>query len=131
MTLRSDPKQIRRVEAFLKRVNRSAHLDEIQMHKMMVSVTEAVNNAIIHGNKSDETKKVQVRCEVMSDYLVVVVADEGRGFQPGKVRNPLERKNLMRENGRGVFLMRTLMDRVDFEVGPGGSEVALRLERNK
>ena len=131
MTLRSDPKKIRRVESFLKRVNNAAHLDEIQMHKMMVSVTEAVNNAIIHGNKSDGTKKVRVRCDVLPDHIVVVVTDEGEGFKPDKVRNPLQKKNLMRENGRGVFLMRTLMDRVEFDVGPSGSEVALRLELHK
>ena len=131
MTFQSNPKHIRRVEAFLKKVNRSAHLDEIQMHKMMVSLTEAVNNAIIHGNKSDQTKKVGVRCELRPGWLVVTIHDEGKGFQPGRVRNPLQKKNLMRENGRGIFLMRTLMDKVEFDIGPSGAQVVLRLELNK
>ncbi len=131
MTFQSSPKNIRRVEAFLKKVNLTAHLDEIQMHKMMISVTEAVNNAIIHGNKSDQTKMVRVRCEVQPGSLVVFVRDEGRGFQPEKVRNPLQKKNLMRENGRGVFLMRTLMDKVEFEMGASGAQVALWLDLNK
>jgi serine/threonine-protein kinase RsbW len=131
MTLQSNPKQIRRVEAFLKKVNRAAHLDEIQMHKMMVSLTEAVNNAIIHGNKSDQMKNVHVRCELLPGWLVVFVSDEGKGFQPDKVRNPLRKQNLMRESGRGVFLMKTLMDKVEFEMGPSGALVALWLDMKK
>jgi serine/threonine-protein kinase RsbW len=131
MTLPSNPKQIRRVEAFLKRINRTAQLDEIQMHKMMVSVTEAVNNAIIHGNKCDQKKKVYVRCELLPGWLVVFVDDEGKGFQPEKVRNPLRKQNLMRESGRGVFLMKTLMDKVEFEMGSSGAQVALWLDMNK
>lgn len=131
MILHSNPKQIRKVEPFLKKIHHVTHLDEIQMHKMMVSVTEAVNNAIIHGNKSDPQKKVSVRCEISPDWLVVFVEDEGKGFQPRKVRNPLQKQNLMRENGRGVFLMRTLMDRVEFKIGDSGSQVSLWLNINK
>lgn len=131
MTLQSNPKHIRKVEPFLKKVNHTAHLDEIQMHKMMVSLTEAVNNAIIHGNKSNPEKKVRVRCEALPGWLVVIVKDEGDGFAPGKVRNPLRKQNLMRETGRGVFLMRTLMDRVEFEITPAGAQVSLWLDMNK
>lgn len=131
MTLQSNPKHIRKVESFLKRINHIAHLDEIQMHKMMVSLTEAVNNAIIHGNKSNPEKRVRVRCEVLPGWLVVFVEDEGRGFVPGKVRNPLRKQNLLRESGRGVFLMRTLMDKVQFEIGPTGAQVSLWLDMNK
>jgi serine/threonine-protein kinase RsbW len=131
MTLHSDPKYIRRVEPFLKKINHTAHLDEIQMHKMMVSLTEAVNNAIIHGNKSNPEKRVRVRCEVLPGWLVVFVQDEGNGFAPEKVRNPLRRQNLMRENGRGVFLMKTLMDKVEFEIDPSGAQVSLWLDTNK
>jgi serine/threonine-protein kinase RsbW len=131
MTLRSNPKQIRKVELFLKKVNRSAHLDEIQMHKMMVSLTEAVNNAIIHGNRSDPEKRVLVRCEILPGWLVVFVNDEGGGFEPLKVRNPLRKQNLMRESGRGIFLMRTLMDKVEFETEQSGTRVSLWLDTRK
>jgi serine/threonine-protein kinase RsbW len=131
MTLQSNPKQIRKVEPFLKKINHTAHLDEIQMHKLMISLTEAVNNAIIHGNKSDTQKKVRVRCELSPGWLALFVSDEGKGFVPDKVRNPLHRQNLMRENGRGVFLMRTLMDKVEFEIGSSGAQVSLWLDTRK
>jgi serine/threonine-protein kinase RsbW len=131
MTLSSNPRQIRRVEGFLKRIGHVLPLDEIQMHKLMVSLTEAVNNAILHGNKSVPTKKVRVRTEIHPGWLVVFVSDEGKGFKPGRVRSPLREENLLRESGRGIFLMRTLMDRVEFETGPHGSQVSLWLDLSK
>jgi serine/threonine-protein kinase RsbW len=60
-----------------------------------------------------------------------MVDDEGKGFQPGKVGNPLSKENLLRESGRGIFLMRTLMDRVEFDVGKAGTRVRLWLDLNK
>jgi serine/threonine-protein kinase RsbW len=119
------------VESFLKKVQQNAHLDEIQVHKMMVSLTEAVNNAIIHGNKSDPKKKVTVTCEVLPGWLITVVTDEGKGFKPEKVKNPLDEENLLRTSGRGVFLMRTLMDKVEYEFGRTGSKVILWLDLKK
>jgi len=131
LTLRSNPKQIRRVETFLHKINRVAHLDEIQLHKLMVSLTEAVNNAIVHGNQLNETKKVVVQCKLLPEWLVVSVTDEGRGFKLDKVRNPLRKKNLLRNSGRGIFLMRTLMNKVEYEMGTSGVEVRLWLDLRK
>lgn len=131
LTLASNPKLIGRVETFLNKVNTTLHLDEIQFHKLMVSLTEAVNNAILHGNRANIRKKVTVQCDVVPGWLIVTVMDEGKGFDPGRVRNPLKKKNLLLENGRGIFLMRTLMDRVEFEPGRNGTAVRLWLNLNK
>jgi len=131
LTLRSNPKQIGRVEDFLQKINRVVHLDEIELHKLMVSLTEAVNNAITHGNKLNESKRVMVRCELHPGWLVVTVLDEGRGFKLHSVRNPLKKRNLLRESGRGIFLMRTLMDKVEYEMGKSGVQVQLWLDLNK
>ena len=60
-----------------------------------------------------------------------MVTDEGGGFNPGRVKNPLTKKNLMKESGRGIFLMRTLMDRVEFAPGKDGTEVRLWLNLGK
>ena len=131
LTLSSNPKQVRKVEAFLDKVNANLHLDEIQMNKVMISLTEAVNNAIIHGNKFDDTKKVHVTCEVLPGWALFLVQDEGRGFDPGRVANPLKAENLLRESGRGIFLMKTLMDKVEFELNEPGLMVRLWLNLNK
>jgi serine/threonine-protein kinase RsbW len=113
------------------KINESVRLDEIQLHKVMVSLTEAVNNAILHGNKADPTKKVLVRCEVLPGWLLFLIEDQGRGFKLDHVKNPLKEENLMRESGRGIFLMRTLMDKVEFEQTPVGTQVRLWLDTNK
>ena len=131
LTIASTPKSVARVETFLKKVNRSIHLDEILFHKLMISLTEAVNNAIIHGNKSNSAKRVHVKCEVLPGWLVVIVDDQGRGFKPQRVLNPLKKENLLRESGRGIFLMKTLMDKVEFESHRTGMQVRLWLDLGK
>ncbi len=131
MTLSSTPKNIVRVEKFLGTVQEHVALDEIQIHKVMVALTEAVNNAIVHGNKADRRKKVFVSCEVLPGWLLFVINDQGKGFRPEKVANPLKEENLLRESGRGIFLMRTLMDRVEFEALRSGYQVRLWLDLKK
>jgi serine/threonine-protein kinase RsbW len=131
LTMQSHPKHIRRIEGFLARIDQATKLDEIQMHKLMVSLTEAVNNAIVHGNKSDLEKRVVVRCERLPGWLLFIIRDQGRGFHPEGVQNPLRKENLLKESGRGIFLMRTLMDRVEFERTEEGMEVRLWLDLSK
>jgi serine/threonine-protein kinase RsbW len=131
LTLPSNQKSIGRVEKFLMKVCKHVKLDEIQQHKVMVSLTEAVNNAIVHGNKSNMQKKVVVICEILPGWLLCIVNDQGHGFKPEKVANPLKEENLLRESGRGIFLMRTLMDRVEFEHLKGGYQVRLWLDLKK
>ncbi|MGA9364692.1 MAG: ATP-binding protein [Bacteroidota bacterium] len=127
MTMHSSPKHIHRVEKFLQRVNRSAHLDEIQFNKVLISTTEAVNNAIFHGNKSDPQKNVYLACELSKERMILRVRDSGAGFDPHKIANPLDESNLLRESGRGIFLMRTLMDKVQYHLSEDGSEVEMVL----
>jgi serine/threonine-protein kinase RsbW len=131
LTLRSNSSQIAKVEPFLNKVNRTLHLDEIQFHKLMVSVTEAVNNAIIHGNKSDPSKRVIVICEIRSGWLVVIVSDQGKGFKIERVSSPIKDENVLKESGRGIFLMKTLMDKVIYDVNQSGVQVQLWLDLSK
>ena len=131
LTFASNPRNIVRVETFLKKIGKVVHLDEIQLNKLMVSLTEAVNNAIFHGNKANPAKKVHVTCELLPGWMLIMVDDEGLGFKPEKVGNPLAKENLLRESGRGIFLMRTLMDKVEFDVGKAGTQVRLWLDLRK
>ncbi len=127
LRLSSNPRVISKVETFLRGVNRILRLDEIQFNKLLVSTTEAVNNGIVHGNKMDPKKKVSVACEVNTSAVVVRVRDEGEGFDPKEVPNPVQKENLLRESGRGIFIMRTLMDHVNYFITPKGVEVVMRL----
>ena len=131
LTLASNPKSVTRIETFLKKINHVVHLDEILFHKLMISLTEAVNNAIIHGNHMNTSKKVRVECEILPGWLMVIVEDQGKGFKPEAIGNPLRKENLLKESGRGIFLMRTLMDKVEFESHRTGTQVRLWLDLGK
>jgi len=78
---------------------------------------EAITNAIVHGNKSDPNKKVSLQIYISSSRIKLRVKDQGEGFDVDRVQNPLEGENLMRSSGRGVYLMKSIMDSVEFKDG--------------
>jgi serine/threonine-protein kinase RsbW len=127
----SNPKEITKIEEFLEEVNRVARLDDGTFYRLMVATTEAVNNAILHGNKSDSSKKVCVQCDIVNSSIFVYVKDEGKGFDPSVLPNPTEKENLLRPSGRGIFLMRTLMDDVRFHFTEEGTVVEMLLDYSK
>jgi len=102
-------------------------LGEEDRHWIGLAVREAVANAIKHGNGGDPEKQVEVEVHLEADEVVVSVCDEGSGFDPSTVANPLLPENLLRPGGRGIFYMKSLMDRVEYHFGTkGGTEVILR-----
>jgi serine/threonine-protein kinase RsbW len=96
-------------------------------HWIGLAVREAVANAIKHGNREDPDKAVEVDVALEGPEVVVRVRDEGPGFDPGDVADPLAPENILRPGGRGIFYMRRLMDAVDYRFGGGGgTEVVMR-----
>lgn len=94
-----------------------------------VALTEAISNAILYGNRQDRSKTVRVRAVVENGDLVLEVADQGLGFDlDACTQDPTKPENLAREDGRGLFLMRSLMDRVE-RYNDGGNVVRLTLRR--
>ncbi len=128
---KSDPREIAKVEKFLEKVNKKARLDDGTMYRLLVATTEAVNNAIIHGNKLDPKKLVYVSCEVVGQTLTITVRDHGKGFDPQNLANPLEEQNLMKESGRGIFLIRSLVDEVSFRVQKIGTTVIMKVDLSR
>lgn len=90
-------------------------IEEEISNQIGIAVREAVANAIEHGNKLDASKQVSVDFGLRGDEIVIEVKDEGIGFDPGRVPNPLEPENLLRPNGRGILLIREFMDRVEYD----------------
>jgi len=121
----SDPKNVHRVEQFLLKMNSSLKFSDEQLGTLLVVVTEAVNNAIIHGNKRNASKRVVVTGTVQDHLLVIKVKDEGKGFDPQGIPNPIDEGNLLRESGRGVFLMRQLAENVSYN--SRGNEVTMKI----
>jgi len=123
-----DPKEIGKVEPFLQKINEVARLDDGTFYRLLIAGTEAVNNGILHGSKADPQKIVHVTCTLKKDSLVFTVHDQGKGFKPEEVPDPLEEKNLLKTSGRGIFLMRSLVDKVTFSVTTHGTEVELVID---
>jgi serine/threonine-protein kinase RsbW len=111
-------------------VGRSIGLDEEAVHWVGVAVRECVINAIKHGNQSDVAKHVFVEFEtgVRDEIpeLAIRVRDQGQGFDPETLANPLDPENLLKSSGRGIFLIRNFMDDVRLQRAPeGGMEVQM------
>jgi len=106
-----------------------AGLDEDGVHCLSASVREATANAIRHGNGNDQEKPVRLSFEVATTSparVVVRILDQGRGFQPEAVADPVAPDNLSMTGGRGLFLMRAFMDDVEVRGLPeGGTEIVL------
>jgi serine/threonine-protein kinase RsbW len=103
--------------------------DEEAVHYMSVAVRESVVNAIKHGNKHDEAKRVHVQFTIHDKALEVQVGDQGQGFDPAAVADPLAPENLLRAYGRGIFFMRQFMDEVTHSFPPKGGTVVRMLKR--
>jgi serine/threonine-protein kinase RsbW len=104
--------------------------DEDSMHWVGVAVRESVINAIKHGNRNDKTKLVHVQFTSSTGSeageLAVSVRDEGTGFDPDSLADPLAPENVLKSSGRGIFLMRNFMDDVELRRAPeGGMEVRM------
>jgi serine/threonine-protein kinase RsbW len=102
-------------------------LDEDARHWVGIAIREAVANAIKHGNRQDPDKEVDVELAVTAEEAVIRVQDNGSGFDPTEVGDPLAPENLLKPNGRGIFYMKNFMDSIEYGQRPeGGTVVTLR-----
>ncbi len=124
------PDLIHEIERLAEKASRFAGFTEEERDSLAIAVTEIGNNAINHGNKRDPRKKVFVDITASAGEVRVVIRDEGPGFNPDHLSNPLDPENLLRESGRGVFIVRSLMDEVHFDFTRGGTETTM-IKRKK
>lgn len=110
-----DIKGVSEIESIVKSLVQQFNISEDIHGNILISVTEAVNNAIIHGNKNDQSKCVRLKIIQNSSKLAFSVSDEGLGFDHTKLPDPSEPENLLKLNGRGVFLIHQLCDDVSYQ----------------
>ena len=115
LELPNDLRAIERAVAYLMDRGREVGFDYDRLRlNFRVGVTEALANAMLYGNCRDPRKRVRVEARLSPNEIMVQVTDEGRGFDPQKVLDPTLPTNRMRSGGRGIYLIRKLMDRVEF-----------------
>ncbi len=91
-----------------------------------VAVREAITNAMVHGNKEDEAKTIELTLNCLGRELEIEVRDQGEGFDPTSIPDPTEPANILKTSGRGIFLMRSFMDEVQWSMRPeGGTTVRM------
>lgn len=94
-----------------------------------MAVREAVTNAVVHGNRQDENKTVEVTLKSSPDAVEISVHDQGAGFNPEAVPDPTADENILKASGRGIFFMRSFMDEVDWLIRPEGGTTVRMLKR--
>lgn len=110
LVISSKLNQINEVRFFLDGIFTEFRLDRTLFNRVFLGVSEALSNSIIHGNRFDVNKNVTLRVFFQSDFLVIEVVDEGKGFTFDCINDPTKPVNLMNEKGRGIFLIRQLSD---------------------
>jgi len=108
------PENIRIVESFIENARDKIKFNDDVYGNIMIAVTESVSNAIIHGNKNDQTKIVDLCLEADTTCISCTVHDEGRGFDDENLPDPTAPDNLFKTGGRGIFLIKNLADEVNF-----------------
>jgi len=125
----SDPNNLITVEEFVNYFAKDLGLDNERLAALLLAVTEATTNAIIHANKCDVNKLVTVDVQVAKTKIIIKITDEGEGFDPSKIPDPTHPENLLKDSGRGVYLMRVYMDELNYNITPTGTETILTLKK--
>ncbi|MFT6872099.1 MAG: serine/threonine-protein kinase RsbW [Roseivirga sp.] len=106
---------IRIVESFVDNAKEEYNLTDDLYGNIMIAVIESVNNAIIHGNKTDKNKNVLLSATLHDEQIVFIVSDEGQGFNHQSLPDPTAPENIEKVGGRGIFLIKNLADEVSFK----------------
>lgn len=131
-TLESTLESVNRAEKAAEQFAVQAGLQEDDLQEFAMAVREATINAVLHGNAYDPGKTVEVSFARRAEALEVTVRDQGKGFNVSAIPDPLAPENLLKQSGRGIFLIRTYMDEVRFrDLHPGTEMVLIKRVRGK
>ena len=128
LKISSDTQNIRLVERVIDDVCEQYKVNEDRYGNILIAVTEAVNNAITHGNHSNPDKSVTIAYSINPNSITFSISDEGSGFDYKNLPDPTAPENLDKVNGRGIFLMKNLSDNIQFD--ENGKQVQLKFNFN-
>jgi serine/threonine-protein kinase RsbW len=128
-TLDSTLQSVDKAEAIVIQAALELGFDEDDQHQIGMAVRECMVNAVVHGNRYSQNKKVHLSVDPSENGLTVVIGDEGAGFDLNSLPDPLAAENLLRQSGRGLLLIRAFMDEFDLHPRPGGG-TEVRLTKN-
>jgi len=126
--LKSDKAEISTIENIISQFNKIAEISEEKIINFQIAVSEALINAIVHGNKEDKNKKVFVAIECSKNIFKISIKDQGSGFDFKKIPDPTKEENLFKEHGRGIYIMNTLVDEFVCNSDSDGTEFILTVK---
>ncbi len=126
ITINSDIEKLRVVETLVDTLSKKLGISDEVYGKILISTVEAVNNAILHGNKGNAEKIVKVEFTADGNLFEVTVTDEGDGFEYNSLPDPTDPENIENLHGRGVFIMRSLADVIEYN--DSGNQVKMRFK---
>lgn len=125
ITITSNTEYLTDVDVFVEDIVRGYGADESVTADIAISVSELVNNAIDHGNKVNPDTQVTIEVSQKDRMVSICVTDQGGGFDPNEIDDPLADENLLKEVGRGIFIVKSLMDKVDIKPTEKGTAVTI------
>lgn len=128
LKLKSTHEESEKVPDFVIDIQKMCKLNDEITGNLMLLLSEAVTNAIEHGNEFDPKKFAEIEVEITENEIVASVKDEGAGFKPSDQENPLDQENLLKDSGRGVFLLKELSDGMEYL--DNGTQLRFLLKRN-
>ena len=123
--LQTEKNAVKKIEPILFEIKETLQIKDEKFYNMLIAVSEAVNNAVFHGNKCNLNKLIKFLLIVKGRTVEITVSDEGKGFDLSKLADPREPENLLKASGRGVFLINELSDSTKYEIDKEGVTVKM------
>ena len=127
--IRSSRSNIKEIEKLLLSVNEEFRLPEEQFNNVLIAVSELLLNAIVHGNKQDEKKLVKFAVGFDDKKMIISIVDEGNGFDESKMDDPTLEENILKTSGRGMFIVKSLVDDFSYKKTKEGFEIILTVKK--
>lgn len=125
--IESDPTLVPTLDQFIIGIAKESGMNPEKFNNLSLSFSEALSNSIIHGNKNDPNKKVKITVNVNDSKMVIIIKDEGKGFNIDSIPDPTKPENILKDSGRGIHIMRAFLDDLNYNFTDGGTETILVL----
>lgn len=129
LEIESQRSEIKKIECLLENINKDFGLSEEKYVNLQIALSEALINAIVHGNKENPLKKVHIEINYNENFITIIIKDEGEGFEVGDIPDPTNSENIFKEHGRGLFIMKSLVDKFECFPGEEGTEIKLTVRK--
>jgi serine/threonine-protein kinase RsbW len=126
IVINSDVIELKKVETFLTNIFKEYNLEKKYFNKVYLCISEAVINSIKHGNKNDRSKNVSIEVSYDTPEINIMIEDEGNGFDLNEISDPTSEKNIKNESGRGIFIIKTLTNQIEYN--EKGNRIQFKIE---